>query len=1346
VQPATTPDAPPRADDWGYSNAQEWNRGAIEDAGTSWAKKRADVTSLWYEQTMPLPAAAQGQRVALDFTRIEGDALVFLNGQRVGELLRPGGEIDVTAQAIAGQDNRLQVFLTRSYTGISRGFAADPLRYAARNGQIPPARWQLGITAPVRLILRPRPAAITDVFVIPSWRQKTLTLDVEVDAERADTTYALRAVVLDAEQKAVLTLQSAPLRLPAGRSTQHVTAAWAHPIPWELDGGYLYTTRVSLVRGDDVADTAPDVTFGFREIWAEGRQLLMNGHASRWRYVMDFGGQTPNALSFYQLLGGNIILFQPNPTSWWKDWPHESPLLDEQILSLLDAKGLGATALAPGISSLGSKLLSDPQTQRDYDREMALWVRRYRNHPSIFAWVVGMNTYCPESAMLPATLGRQLPAPLPSQAQTIAYACAVAKRHDPTRLTYSHADGGLGDMANANTYLNFAPLQEREEWPMAWAKDGNMPFSAVEFGQPFEANFWKDKRCLITEYVAMYLGDQAYTTETETGLRRTKAYSLANNRFGAMRAVDLADFPGYWDFQRLFVTHTDRAWRTWGVNGGWFPWCLDTGYGDPPGFDVKRQGIFARYESLREPVTEKPSWANPNFDIHQQNNRPLLAYLAGSPRHTDKTHSYFAGERITKQIAVVWDGPGSRTLVARWELTPAQGGPALQSGTVTLALNAGDISLRPFSSTAPAVTQRTACVLTLTVRDGAQTVASDSLPLTVFPAAAPLKLAARVAVYDPKALTTPWLTRLGIQAAPFRAGQSCANIDLLIIGREALRIGTALPYTQADLARGLRVLVLEQQPDVWQGMGYRTLASMPRYVFPRDKQSPILAGLLPEDLVNWRGTPDLLPEGKPGQSYDVPHAPKWTNTHAVASVVLQIPQVAGVTPVLQTEFDLDYSPLLQWRIGKGALYCSSLDFTGRVGVDPAATRLAVNLLRTAVEPLPPLRSVGYLGGPRGKALLARLNLESVAGTPAGDPAQALVVVGEGPSPAALDTFVDQGGTAVYLPRSAEELGGDGLHASAQQFVRVAPPEHPLFRAIGPGLLRWRDTLDSPLFLPDGQPDKATVLGNGLFLLRPQGKGLRVYCQLPPEQLRERYPEKSPEREAVELSCLRMDQCYAQLLTNAGAGASTLCANRLLTLSPGAAYETLGHWQVLGPFTVERDDSELMLKTAFPGEDDAIAGNTNPNTLYTRADGARLDWRKSVTADADGFVDLGAALGASERAVAYVTRVLHCDQARLARLRLGVDYRLQVWINGTSVYRLASAHGAPTANRHLVDVPLHAGDNVITLKIGAGGKGFGFWANISTTDATEIIASQQGLQSLFYDTTLQTFDPYQYTHW
>lgn len=1259
VQVAVSPDTPPQPDAWGTMPARDWRGTAPTAPGQAWAKTpRGQVHSLWYEQVFTTLADPQGRHVVADFRRIEGDAVVFLNGQRLGELLRPGGEVALDTAVKAGE-NRLTVFLTRDYTGISRDFAHDPLRYLTRHDKLTPDQWPFGITAPVTIRARPKAAAITDVFVIPSQRKHELTVQVEVEATAA-TQAALHADITQTAGQPALALDLPAVALPAGRSTHRLTKAWPDVRLWELEAPYLYSCTASL-RGQ-VADQAEPVRFGFREVWTEGRRLLLNGHDMRWRLTWANSGLTPTSLSFFRLLGFNVFQWQPNPSAWWGNWS-ETPIFDEATLAALDENGCGATLPVPGMSNLKPSLLTDKQLQADYDREMAYHLRFVRNHPSVFAYAVGMNTYCPRTNIHADGMGHRPAEDKNGNARAIEYACRVTRQHDPTRLAFSHADGSTGDLSTANSYLNFVPLQEREDWPSRWAASGNMPYSAVEFGEPYTANFWKGKQFLLTEYLAMYFGPQAYAWESEAGQKKIIELSLANvSGHGAFDKVDLKQWPGYWEFQRLFVRNTTRAWRTWGVNGGWQWWNFGLGYGDPPGY---AGNVFNRYAALREPVTRRPDWANANFDIYAPDNQPLLAYLAGAPKFTDKSHAYWSGERIDKQVAVVWDGPGRRRLTARWSLVA--GDKTLGNGQLAIDVSAGDIKLLPFAVTAPAAAQRLAARLELRVEDGGKVVATDTLPVQIHPRLLP-QPAGKVALWDPRGRSRAWIEALGIRPTLWQPGQPRPADSLLVIGREALEPGMALPYTSADIQAGHRVLILEQKPEIWEGLGFRNVETMTRYVFARDAQSPILAGIAPEDLINWRGSPDLLPEGKMARDYDGPRAPRWTNTGAVASTVFEIPQVVGFTPVLSCEFDLAYTPLLHLRHGKGRITCCSLDLTDRVGVDPGATRLAANLLAECQRALAP--------------------------------------------------------TPAYTVHPAAAAGG--LKLSERELWRVPLDGHPLLRGVDTSLLRWRDGLRTPAYDPTGQPAGSTVLLGGLALVR----GNDVWLAADPALLAPRYVDDAARRDAIRLSRARLATLAAQIGTNAGARLAPEVAQRLCTLQAGAGYDELTRWQVLGPFAQAKDDGPSLIGAVIPEQADAVAGRNGPTWHVAQA-------------DEHGFVDLGGKLSSTSFAVCHVK----ADQARKARLRLGVDYWLAAWVNGQPVYEVTTGHGSPRANRHQVDVDLRAGDNVITLKVGSGGKGFGFWANLSRAgwDPTRL-ASQEARGPSFYDTTLNLADPYEFTYW
>lgn len=1381
VQPATSPGVVPDEGDWGRVTAfdplrQGWRHRSfpISDEVTSWSKiDRAKVDSLWYETRFATPAGwteGTGKRVFLEFGGFNGDLIVFLNGRRVGEVLTPaGGEVEITEALLpAGSDggsaqpNVLRVFNTRNYTGVSRGADSDLLRTAAREGggRSPLAEDDrpLGLLAPVSLILRPE-LAVTDVLTIPSWREKKLSLEICLDSSRAMQGVSIVADVFDEQDRRVLTLASdSPLSVPVGQSVQRIVGDWAEPVLWDVEKPYLYRVAVRLERDGKNVDYFDPVTFGFREIWTEGRQLMLNGHPLRLR-LTDIYGANANALSFYRLMGFNAGEIQPHPNLWWREW-HDSPLFDRELLNEADRLGFVIIMPAPSIAFLGGdQLLREKDLQQAYTEAVRAHVRRYGNHPSVLVWAIGMNTYNPRDNIHAATMGQREIDPKLEKPRVLEKVFSLVREVDQNRLVFSHADGSLGDISSANVYLNLAPLQEREEWPMEWAKSGDMPYIAVEFGLPYEANFWKGKQFLLTEYLAMYLGESAYEQETEQGLSGTVRLGLANTRkHGANLhfndlGVGIGDFPAYWQFVELFVTQTNRTWRTWGVTG-WLPWNLNGGYGDPPSLvSVARPRFMERYRNLPEKVTQKPDWVNPSFDIQSQSNQPFLAWIAGGAdtgAFTDKTHAYFSAETFEKQIALVWDGAESKSIEIHWAVKIAE--KTMSQGSVSKILSPGEIAFVPLELQAPQTDTRLEAVLSIQVIQNGMEIATDSFPFQIFPAmGTPAPVKAKIAVYDPVGKSAPWLKALGVVASTWKPGDSLDGLDVLFIGREALKLGDTLPYGPSDIARGLRVVVLEQKPAVWEALGFESIETLPRYVFAADRGSSLLADLEPEDLINWRGSPDLLPEGRQVRTYDTARAPRWTNRHAVASVALKVPEVVGFTPILRTEFDLGWSPLLEWRYGHGRIIFSTLDLTDRIGVDPAASQLAANLMRFVENaPTAETRRVFYQGDAQGAELLQCLQVKFDEGDFSGA-SNALLVLDESTAPGlALESFLENGNTVFFLPRSESQLNADGFVCEQRKLYRVKQEEttdSPVMRAIGPNLLRWRDSLDLTLFADQGQPAGVEVLAGGILMERRRGSGLEVALQVSPDMLRNRYENDPGEKEAIQLSVSSLHQLTAQILTNLGASPSPALAERVCHIGNLSVWQPIGSWNVLGPYRTDDNDAKKQLAKEWPGEADAIAGDDNPNTLYPGPSGP-LDWRSVIQAGERGFIDLGQNLGGGENALVYAQRRIESDKNRIVRMRFGVDYALKVWVNGKVILTVDEAHGAPEPGAFLVDVPLRKGENVIAVKALPGSKGFGFWAEMSfdtaalTSSASEADTAAAGYyQSLFYP-----FDPYQFFYW
>ena len=97
------------------------------------------------------------------------------------------------------------------------------------------------------------------------------------------------------------------------------------------------------------------------------------------------------------------------------------------------------------------------------------------------------------------------------------------------------------------------------------------------------------------------------------------------------------------------------------------------------------------------------------------------------------------------------------------------------------------------------------------------------------------------------------------------------------------------------------------------------------------------------------------------------------------------------------------------------------------------------------------------------------------------PADTLLVLGnEAPefTRERLAAFLKAGGHVLALPQSADALAKLGLKAETKTLSRVAEANHPLFHAIGPNLLRWREPAAVTLFATDGQPVGVQVVADG----------------------------------------------------------------------------------------------------------------------------------------------------------------------------------------------------------------------------------------------------------------------------
>ena len=130
---------------------------------------------------------------------------------------------------------------------------------------------------------------------------------------------------------------------------------------------------------------------------------------------------------------------------------------------------------------------------------------------------------------------------------------------------------------------------------------------------------------------------------------------------------------------------------------------------------------------------------------------------------------------------------------------------------------------------------------------------------------------------------------------------------------------------------------------------------------------------------------------------------------------------------------MQYSPLLEYREGKGLVLFCQLDVTGRTEQDPAAETLARNLVRyVAGWKPPPRRQALYVGDPAGRRYLefSGIAVQSYDGGKL-SPEQVLIVATGGgrklaDNAAAIADFLKAGGHLLAL--GLDEAGSQRLPA------------------------------------------------------------------------------------------------------------------------------------------------------------------------------------------------------------------------------------------------------------------------------------------------------------------------------
>ena len=319
-----------------------------------------------YRRTVTIPdGTLDGEHaVLLHCDNIAQKAAFYVNGQRAAEwdeLYLPL-TADIT-HFLKGGENVIEVVVT-DYEKVKIASGAEKLTYLAGSFWNNSLR---GIWGNISLEILPK-TYISDVIVRTSVREKTIEIITELSQNAEDA--VITAEICDGDEI---------VKVLSGK-VGSIKEKWADPILWDTENPHLYTAKVVFSLGGETVDIK-DVRFGFREVWHEGTQFILNGtpinlRGDSWHFQGNIQMTKEYAHNWYKLCRENGVNYirlhaEPHP-SYYLDAADEDGML---IVDETAIYGSGKTMDA-----------AHPDYIENCRKHVKRLVKRDRNHPCVFFW------------------------------------------------------------------------------------------------------------------------------------------------------------------------------------------------------------------------------------------------------------------------------------------------------------------------------------------------------------------------------------------------------------------------------------------------------------------------------------------------------------------------------------------------------------------------------------------------------------------------------------------------------------------------------------------------------------------------------------------------------------------------------------------------------------------------------------------------------------------------------------------------------------------------------------------------------------------------------------------------
>ncbi len=331
----------------------------------------------WYRKTFFVPQSEQNKCVYVDFDGVYRNSEVWINGHYLGK--RPYGYIsfryELTPFLKFGEKNTLAVRVDNSKQPNSRWYSGSGIY---RNV------W-LTITQPIHVDLW------GTYFTTPVVNENAATIQIQTSVRNSTGERRLVKVeqmLLDNEGRKITKNETTIEVLPDSLAVASQSFSVNKPILWDIEHPYLYKMITKLsVEGKETDEYETSVGFRYFNFDAQkgfslnGKHLKINGVCNH----HDLGalGAAINKralerqLQLLKDMGCNAIRCSHNPPA-------------PELLQLCDSMGF---IVMDEIFDMWFKKKSAYDYAQDfpkwYKTDMTDWIKRDRNHPSVFMWSIG---------------------------------------------------------------------------------------------------------------------------------------------------------------------------------------------------------------------------------------------------------------------------------------------------------------------------------------------------------------------------------------------------------------------------------------------------------------------------------------------------------------------------------------------------------------------------------------------------------------------------------------------------------------------------------------------------------------------------------------------------------------------------------------------------------------------------------------------------------------------------------------------------------------------------------------------------------------------------------------------